>query len=861
MAVSVTEKDGIKTEDDHHNDSFGNPGLISPDREDISRLLKVPFSGRIRGGMRPGKKVIVMGIVDLEPDSFDVSLTCGRGTEEEEPQPDVALKLSARFAERQFLRNSRVSGQWSEEEKSIDYFPFIPDQPFRIEIHCEHTRFRIFVDGNPLFDFFHKVKSLPSIDTLLHLKVYEAFSQESSPMEQEVMRIYPSSPPPLDDESGGEEDDDEFRDFSGGVPSSGGVAMSSNQLCPSTTDPASPTPSMVHFSVSNSSFFAGATHSNGISKQFRAADDLKKPRAPVVDQSQPANTVTLEVGRGRPGLEVKGQPCHCDLPDLPLTNGFTERHHQGTMSAGLVPAGLGSPSQEQGFADFSAFAEPEMELEPWCCGFTHTTEYRKDGRTEGTNLANGFCEAYSVKKDIEQRARIERGGPDSRCLAQQGDRDCTGVQQHPQDSAGLLPPHGVSGSVSEDFASFGEAVSSDALEEFGDFGETVFTPLSPGEEEEVQRSDLREETETKMGEEEDDNEEEDFGNFRDAGSFPSQDDFADFNQSESRTQEVFGDFDQDYSEDPGPTEVCGEEVGHGDLPLSDSFADFHSAPLEGGAEGQGEREEGWGGFWGPERDSLQASLSIRLQRVLQTSFPAVAVPELDQERSMERGMEEETGVEESEEETETEEEERGVEVLKVLSLRALLETLGTQPDEEETKGLNHTTHWIPRGAWRQPQDLHDAVGLGFQWGGSHSNRTLLRCLGMDTRNMLFTGQRKQPVIVPVFAASLGMLEPTKEPVRAASAAEQTAATAQALPGVDPELASDPSRRLADTLNHLMSTMEITTTSTRKPHKDEEEQLSDEAARVICGLADLSFMKAKVLMFPITLTAGSGTVLE
>ncbi|CAB1343916.1 unnamed protein product [Coregonus sp. 'balchen'] len=627
-------------------------------------------------------------------------------------------------------------------------------------------------------------------------------------MEQEVMRIYPSSPPPLDDESGGEEDDDEFRDFSGGVPSSGGVAMSSNQLCPSTTDPASPTPSMVHFSVSNSSFFAGATHSNGISKQFRAADDLKKPRAPVVDQSQPANTVTLEVGRGRPGLEVKGQPCHCDLPDLPLTNGFTERHHQGTMSAGLVPAGLGSPSQEQGFADFSAFAEPEMELEPWCCGFTHTTEYRKDGRTEGTNLANGFCEAYSVKKDIEQRARIERGGPDSQCVAQQGDRDCTGVQQHPQDSAGLLPPTEVlcargeglgepgervpsinrdstlgtltqdpelgggreeeekgsetedsvsplpttvSGSVSEDFASFGEAVSSDALEEFGDFGETVFTPLSPGEEE-VQRSDLREETETKMGEEEDDNEEEDFGNFRDAGSFPSQDDFADFNQSESRTQEVFGDFDQDYSEDPGPTEVCGEEVGHGDLPLSDSFADFHSAPLEGGAEGQGEREEGWGAFgdqrglsegetWAElgeeerarrteeeevkregercqggaavQRDSLQASLSIRLQRVLQTSFPAVAVPELDQERSMERGMEEETGVEESEEETETEEEERGVEV-------------------------------IPRGAWRQPQDLHDAVGLGFQWGGSHSNRTLLRCLGMDTRNM-------------------GMLEPTKEP--------------------------------------------------------------------------------------------------
>nr|XP_046194397.1 aftiphilin-like isoform X2 [Oncorhynchus gorbuscha] len=827
-------------------------------------------------------------------------------------------------------------------------------------------------------------------------------------MEQEVMHIYSSSPPPLDDESGGEEDDDEFGDFSGGV------AMSSNQPCPSTTDPASPTPSAVSFSVSNSSSFSGTTHSNGISKQFRAADDLKKPWAPVVDQSQSANTGTSEVGRVRPGLEVKGQPCHCDLPDLPLTNGFVKRNHQGTMSAGLVPAGLGSPSQEQGFADFSAFAEPEMELEPWCCGFTHThsTEHRKDGRMEETNLTNGFCNAHSVQKDMEQRARIEPGGPDSQCLAQQEDRDCTGVQQHcelrghPQDSGLLAPievlcargeglgepgerapsinrdsmltqdpelggrrveeeedkesetedsvsplPTTVSGSVSEEFASSGEAVSSDALEEFGNFGETVFTPSSIGEEEkekeEAQRSDLREETETKMVEEED--EEEDFGIFRDAGSFPSQEDFADFNQSESRTQEGFVDFEQDYSEDPGPTQACGEEVGHGDLPLSDSFADFHSAPLEG----QGEREEGWGAYgdqrglsegetwaefgeedrarrteeaeekkWGERcqggaavrRDSLQDSLSIRLQRVLQTSFPAVAVPELDQEREETDVEGEETAVEEEEtaveeeetaveeEETAVEEEETGVEeevedsgdeVLNVLSLRALLETLDTQPEKEETKGLNHTTHWVPRGAWRQPQDLHDAVGLGFQWGGSHSNRALLRCLGMDTRNMLFTGQRKQPVIVPVFAASLGMLEPTKEPLRPASTAEKTAATAQALPGSQEttttssiqgapqpwsqfdwsssglginrqdELDSDTSSRPADTLNHLMSTMENTTTSARKPHRDEEDQLSEKAARVICGLADLSFMKAKVLMFPITLTPapGSGTLLE
>ncbi|KAM4599856.1 galectin-related protein B [Fundulus heteroclitus] len=169
MAVQAAEKDGINMnvdEDPTLNDSLGNPGLISPDKEDLSRLLTVPFSGRIRGGMRPGKKIIVMGIVDLEPHSFDVSLTCGRDSEKEALPFDVALKLTARFSDRQFLRCARVSGKWTEEEASTAYFPFIPDQPFRIEIHCEHQRFRIFVDGHQLFDFYHKVKSLPSIDTV-----------------------------------------------------------------------------------------------------------------------------------------------------------------------------------------------------------------------------------------------------------------------------------------------------------------------------------------------------------------------------------------------------------------------------------------------------------------------------------------------------------------------------------------------------------------------------------------------------------------------------------------------------------------------------------------------------------------------
>ncbi|XP_026887313.1 galectin-related protein [Electrophorus electricus] len=139
------------------NSSLDDCAFVSPGKDE-QQLLAVPFCGSIRDGMRPGKRITIMGIVDQEPDSFDISLTCGCG--------DVALELTARFEDRQFLRNAHVSGSWGEEESAIAFFPFIPDQPFRIEIQCEHQRFRVLVDGQPLFDFYHRVRPLVAIDTI-----------------------------------------------------------------------------------------------------------------------------------------------------------------------------------------------------------------------------------------------------------------------------------------------------------------------------------------------------------------------------------------------------------------------------------------------------------------------------------------------------------------------------------------------------------------------------------------------------------------------------------------------------------------------------------------------------------------------
>ncbi|XP_012620374.2 galectin-related protein [Microcebus murinus] len=160
MAGSVADSDAVvKLDDGHLNNS-----LSSPVQADVyfPRLI-VPFCGHIKGGMRPGKKVLVMGIVDLNPESFAISLTCG---DSEDPPADVAIELKAVFTDRQLLRNSCISGERGEEQSAIPYFPFIPDQPFRVEILCEHPRFRVFVDGHQLFDFYHRIPTLSAIDTI-----------------------------------------------------------------------------------------------------------------------------------------------------------------------------------------------------------------------------------------------------------------------------------------------------------------------------------------------------------------------------------------------------------------------------------------------------------------------------------------------------------------------------------------------------------------------------------------------------------------------------------------------------------------------------------------------------------------------
>ncbi|XP_074920549.1 aftiphilin isoform X5 [Chelonoidis abingdonii] len=214
--------------------------------------------------------------------------------------------------------------------------------------------------------------------------------------------------------------------------------------------------------------------------------------------------------------------------------------------------------------------------------------------------------------------------------------------------------------------------------------------------------------------------------------------------------------------------------------------------------------------------SVQTTLLSRLERIFEVCFPSIPVLEIEEE---------------------------------IISLNLFLEASNKQMRKEET--LANCGELME--VWTELQDIHDSYGLRYQWGGSHSNKKLLCSLGIDTRNILFTGNKKQPVIVPMYAAGLESLPPVQFDW-------SSSGLTNPLDGVDPELyelttskleTSNTRSKVTDAFARLMSTVEKASTSTRKPKK--EEHLSEEAAKVISSLPDLTFMHAKVLMFPATLT--------
>uniref|UniRef100_A0A8C1XWT3 Aftiphilin a n=1 Tax=Cyprinus carpio TaxID=7962 RepID=A0A8C1XWT3_CYPCA len=765
-------------------------------------------------------------------------------------------------------------------------------------------------------------------------------------MEPDVIRMYSSSPPPMED--GIEEEDDEFSDFTG-VPNSASFSefdtpttFNQSQALNATSPPELLSNGRI---VGLSAQPAGSTKANGVTPgsgqtgtpngRTVSVEELKK------FTEHQARITSLEFATGS---RTDSDAIDCNGTAEVLTNGFASLDQDGSPPTPHKTNEFDVSTDD--FADFSAFSNAEHN-QP---SDTDWDDLNQGYRQQQNDVSDSVEVQGASLGDDSRDSRITRFGfplENSESLSN-GDweADTTEVVSTVQPLAlnGVTFSETGDNRVSPDYnedkssgeqsdekgsenetleteteteTSFGRPLSTDALEEFGDFSTTGSVPSPP----------LQEDTATPADHsqlaEDDDEDFGDFGDFGDASSF-SATGFADFEQQGvSQTEpapsapveaeeDEFGDFDT--SKEPSKTALAGEEATpFADFPGSDSFADFSSAQVGDAGDNEGwqafsepDQSQNGGESWATFGQEQDAAGSEKSGDDWHESQPATAPP---------------TAVEERKSST------VGLDSLKYLFdglyllfllcpilFFILFETLSVS-----SCGFCRALQDV----WQQLQDIHNAYGLRYQWGGSHTNKALLCSLGIDTRNILFTGHKKQPVIVPMYAASLGMLEPTKEPVKPVSAAEMIASIAQSpsvatelntcppdtaqeslppvqfdwsssgltnpldasggssllnldffgpvdespsgpatsIPGVDPELyeltqakldVSGGSSRVVDAFARLMSTVEKTSTSTRKPVQ-KEENLSEEARRVIAGLPDLSFMQAKVLMFPSTLT--------
>ncbi|KAM6154992.1 galectin-4 [Erethizon dorsatum] len=119
----------------------------------------VPYMGRLHGGFSPRRTIIIKGYVPPTAKSFAIDFKVGSSG-------DRALHINPRLSEGVVVRNSHLKGSWGSEERKLPYNPFSRGQFFDLSIRCGMDRFKVYANGQHLFDYSHRLPAFQSVDTL-----------------------------------------------------------------------------------------------------------------------------------------------------------------------------------------------------------------------------------------------------------------------------------------------------------------------------------------------------------------------------------------------------------------------------------------------------------------------------------------------------------------------------------------------------------------------------------------------------------------------------------------------------------------------------------------------------------------------
>ncbi|XP_015241141.1 PREDICTED: galectin-4-like isoform X12 [Cyprinodon variegatus] len=118
----------------------------------------VPYYAMIPGGMCPKRTIIIRGMVPYAAKRMGFNLVVSRSR-------DIAFHMNPRVKEGVVVRNTRIAEKWGKEERELTTNPFVEGQYFDMSIRCGNQRFKVFVNGQHLFDFSHRI-SFNEIDKL-----------------------------------------------------------------------------------------------------------------------------------------------------------------------------------------------------------------------------------------------------------------------------------------------------------------------------------------------------------------------------------------------------------------------------------------------------------------------------------------------------------------------------------------------------------------------------------------------------------------------------------------------------------------------------------------------------------------------
>ncbi|KAF1560137.1 Galectin-4, partial [Eudyptes schlegeli] len=132
---------------------------VSPQGMCPPSMPPVPFMATIPGGLIPKKTIVVKGFIPPDAKRFHINLRAG-------PGGDVLLHFNPRLDDGVVVRNSLLGGDWGAEELDLPYNPLQRGRYFDLSIRCGNHRFKVFAEGQPLCDFFHRLPPGPHVDTL-----------------------------------------------------------------------------------------------------------------------------------------------------------------------------------------------------------------------------------------------------------------------------------------------------------------------------------------------------------------------------------------------------------------------------------------------------------------------------------------------------------------------------------------------------------------------------------------------------------------------------------------------------------------------------------------------------------------------